>query len=279
MTNSKSGTPYIRLMAFVLLVSAAWSSSTMAEFPQVGAAVNSAMQKFDTQSGIASRPGVSPNRTSAGSSTGRSISMPSGRGGSGLSISSHETRSNSGGRNSRNNYSNNYSNNVRYNSGRSYNSRNNYGGRRSSSGAYFTGGLILGAWLGGNNRYDPYYYGGYSNRYSGSYNNSHYYNNRDYSNGYYNNSFSNRNYQHYSGSNYRYDYPSNSTKYYRTAPVEPKIIYREKIVSDAAARIDKEPHMLRDLEGNCFEISYSTSGQELRLQVPVEQCVWKIVAD
>ena len=255
----------------------------MAEFPKVGAAVNSAMQKFDTQSGIASRPGVSPNRTSAGSTTSRSISMPSGRGGSGRSMSSHQTRSNSNGRNSRNNYSHNYSNNYRYTAGRNYNSRNNsyYGNRRSNSGAYFTGGLLLGAWLGGHNRYDPYYSGSYSNRYSGSYTNSRYYNNQYYSNRYYNsygsgsynNSYSNRNYQGYSGSNYGYGYPSNSTRYYRSAPVEPTIIYREKIVSDAAARDDKEPHMLKDLEGNCFEITYSASGQELRLQVPVEQCL------
>ena len=258
MIDPNSGNPFVRLLALVFIVSAGWSSPTMAEFPNVGAAVNSAMQKFDTQSGIVSRPGVSPNRISEGSSTSRTISMPSGRGGSGLSISNHQIRTSTSGRSARNNYSN----NVRYNSGRNYNFRNNryYGNRRSNSGAFFTGGLLLGAWLGGHNRYDPYYYGGYSNRYSGSYNNRYYYN--SYRGGSY--SYSNR-----------YRYPSGSTRYYRSAPVEPTVIYREKIISDAAARNEKEPHMLRDLEGNCFEISYSASGQELRLQVPAEQCVWQ----
>ena len=258
MTNSKHGTPYIRLMAFVLLVSAVWSSSTMAEFPQVGAAVNSAMQKFDTQSGIASRPGVSPNRTSVGSSTGRSISMPSGRGGSGLSMSNHQIRSNSSGRNSRNNYSNKYTNNYRYNSGRNYSSRNSsyYGSRRSSSGAFFTGRFFLGSRLGSYNPYDSYYYGSYSN--------SNY--NRGYN--------SNRHNNIYRGSYYNNGFSTSSTRYYRSAPVEPTVIYREKIVSDATTRDAKESYMLRGLEGNCFEITYSASGQELRLQVPPEQCEW-----
>ena len=264
MVDSKSDNPYVWLTAVVCIMSASWSSSTMAELPRVGAAVNSAMQKFDTRSGVASRPSVNSNRTSSGlaPSTSRSISMPFSRGGSGFSMSSHQTRTSSNSRNSRNNYSNNYTNNYRYNSGRNYSSRNSsyYGSRRLSSGTFFTDGFLLGSRLGSYNLYDPYYYGSYSSRYSNS----------NYNKGY----NINRHNNIYRGSYYNNGFSTSSTRYYRSAPVEPTVIYREKIVSDATTRDAKESHMLRGLEGNCFEITYSASGQELRLQVPPEQCEW-----
>lgn len=257
MADSKFNNACVCLLAVVWILSASWSSSTAAQSARVGGALNSAMQKYDTQSGVPSRPGVSPNRGAAPSAD--------------RSMSSYQTRSSSGGRNSRGNYSNNYFTN--YSNNYRYNSRNNnyYGSRRSNSGAYFTGGLLLGSWLGSYNRYDPYYYGNYSNRYSGGYYNSGYYSNR-----YYNSPYNNTQYNNvYRGSYYNNGFPSSTgVRYYRSAPVEPTVIYREKIVSDSTARDAKESHMLRDLEGNCYEITYSASGQELRLQVPREQCQW-----
>jgi hypothetical protein len=248
----------IELIAAVFILVIVWVSPAAAERPGVGSAVMNATRNVSSQisGGIAGRPGVNPNRQSTVQMQSPRPSIGGGpRAGSRPSSnhSSHSTRYGIGfgvGRSNRH-YGSNYGsyNNSRY--GYNY---NRYGGRRySNAGAYFAGGLLLGSWIGSYNRgyrnsynrYDPYYSGGFS--YGRYYSNEPYYSSR---------------------------YPRTSSRYYRSTPVEPTIVYREKIVSDGVAREDHEPHLLKDMEGNCFEVSYSNGGQELRLQVPEEQCEW-----
>ena len=254
----------IELIAAVFVLTTVWASSAAAERPGVGSGVMNTTRSVSSQisGGIAGRPGVNSNRQSTVQIQSTRPSRSSIGGGSRLPSSNYSSRSarygvsfgiGSSSRYYGSSYGSNYGsyNNSRY----GYNSNyNRYGSHRySNAGAYIAGGLLLGSWISSYNRgygssynrYDPYYSGSYSyDRYNS--------------------------YEPY----YSSSYPRTNVQYYRSTPVEPTIVYREKIVSDGVAREDHEPHLLKDMEGDCFEVSYSSSGQELRLQVPQEQCQW-----
>jgi hypothetical protein len=54
--------------------------------------------------------------------------------------------------------------------------------------------------------------------------------------------------------------------YYR-----PRVIYREETVT---VPVPAQRSLLRDLKGNCFEISSDRDGNELRKQVSASECNW-----
>jgi|APSaa5957512535_1039671.scaffolds.fasta_scaffold100454_1 hypothetical protein len=70
-----------------------------------------------------------------------------------------------------------------------------------------------------------------------------------------------------------YDYtPRRSTTIYRNTPVGPQAPVNVTTYSSAPARVAPGRRLLRDLQGNCFEISVDDEGNELREQLEVEAC-------
>ena len=53
-----------------------------------------------------------------------------------------------------------------------------------------------------------------------------------------------------------------------------QVIYRTRVVEPEAETAATGRQLLRDLEGNCFEIHRSDEGDELKEQLPEEACHW-----
>lgn len=53
----------------------------------------------------------------------------------------------------------------------------------------------------------------------------------------------------------------------------PRVIYRERPVTRVVVT-PPERRLLRDLDGNCYEVGKDGSGTELRTQLPASKCDW-----
>lgn len=53
----------------------------------------------------------------------------------------------------------------------------------------------------------------------------------------------------------------------------PRVIYRERPVTRVVVS-EPERSLLRDLKGNCYEVSRDGAGNELRSQLPAFECDW-----
>lgn len=57
---------------------------------------------------------------------------------------------------------------------------------------------------------------------------------------------------------------------YRTAPVRQEVVY----VNPQPRRVNAAPRrkLLRDLQGNCYQIDTTSSGDEIRIELPPQEC-------
>ncbi len=63
-------------------------------------------------------------------------------------------------------------------------------------------------------------------------------------------------------------------QYNRAYPPERQIIYRTRVIERTAAAVAPGRHLFRDIDGNCFAIRRNDNGDELRSELPVEECDW-----
>ena len=81
----------------------------------------------------------------------------------------------------------------------------------------------------------------------------------------------------HSYNNSHYSRPSYHTSY-RTTYSEPvvkrRVIYSTRVIEPPSEPINKGRQFYKDLAGNCFEIFHSTQGDELKKELPQEDCHW-----
>lgn len=65
----------------------------------------------------------------------------------------------------------------------------------------------------------------------------------------------------------------NPTTVYVEPSPPPRVTYRERPVTTVVVTQPRRS-LLRDLKGNCYEVSNDGSGSELRTQLPAAECDW-----
>ena len=67
---------------------------------------------------------------------------------------------------------------------------------------------------------------------------------------------------------------SYGARYHRDYPPEREVIYRTRTTTRSVNSVLPGRHFYRDLEGNCYQITTNSEGEELREARPAKECDW-----